>query len=110
MSQPFRWASKSGLFLWLGIERRYMENAYEKFTKREWAMALVGLTPGGSEFLTPDECVHYVRRSREFPRTIIELRAQNAQLRRLVEQALDRHDDGGTWGDTLRAALAIEPR
>ena len=88
-------------------------NAFEKFSKREWAMALVGLTPGGSEFLTPDECVFYVRRARQFPRIIIELREQNAMYRRLLESVLERFDIGGydaRWCDEMRAALAQEPR
>ena len=89
------------------------ENAYEKFTKREWAMALVGLTPSGREFLTPNECASYVRKSRNFPPIIIELREQNATYRELLESVLERFDVEGyesRWCDKIGAALAKEPR
>ena len=53
---------------------------WEKFTSKEWACALVGLTPGGSEFLTPAECVAHLRDRFNYPRQIIDLRKRVAEL------------------------------
>lgn len=75
-----------------GTDCKLEGNAFEQFSKREWAMALVGLTPGGSEFLTPDECVHFVRSRTNYPSIIIELRKQVKALREIVEAL-------GTWFD-----------
>ena len=97
-------------------------NAFEKFSKREWAMALVGLTPGGSEFLTPDECTYYIRKSRAYSSIIVELRKQNAELRNAAKDALEtirRCPDPApgqplayrvTVMEELSKALAQEPR
>jgi hypothetical protein len=91
------------------------QNAYEKFTQKEWALALMGLmglTPSGSEFLTPDECTSYVRRRLNYPRIIIELREENATLRRLLGVALEDYDDENcvSRANTIREALAKAAR
>jgi hypothetical protein len=49
-------------------------SSWEKFSAKEWALALQSLTPCGSEFLTPQECAEYVRKRTAYPRMVIELR------------------------------------
>lgn len=61
--------------------------AYEKFTTKEWATALASLTPGGSEFLTPQECVEYVRKKTNYPSIIIRLKNHNSVLLAAVKTA-----------------------
>ena len=49
--------------------------SWEKYSAKEWAQALQGLTPGGSEFQTPEECVAFVRKRTNYPQIIIRLRS-----------------------------------
>jgi predicted RNase H-like nuclease (RuvC/YqgF family) len=57
----------------------------------EWKKAVEGLTPSGSEFVNdPKACAAYIRKRTEYPRIIIELRAELADLRGRME-ALAKH-------------------
>lgn len=85
--------------------------SWEKFSAKEWALALVGLTPGGSEFLTPDACVAWIRRSRDFPSIIVQLREEKDLLRSALQGCADRWDDldeedAPALGAKIRTALA----
>jgi hypothetical protein len=60
----------------------------KEHTAKEWRQALQGLTPGGSEFLTPEECAAYVRKRTAYPRMIIEMRHERKYLIEAVEAAL----------------------
>lgn len=86
--------------------------SWEKFSAKEWALALQSLTPSGSEFLTPAECVAWVRRSREFPSIIIRLREEKAVLRAALQGCGDRWDkhdeeDAPELGAMIRKALTL---
>lgn len=87
--------------------------SWEKFTAKEWALALQDLTPGGSEFLTPAECTAWIRRRTEYPRMIIELREDNARLRNSLAEVLDTfknefEDDIPELGAAIREVLSIK--
>jgi hypothetical protein len=48
---------------------------------KRWEKAIVGLTPGGSEFVgDPEYCAAYIRKRTEYPRMIIELRKERDEL------------------------------
>jgi hypothetical protein len=86
--------------------------SWEKFSAKEWALALQGLTPGGSEFLTPDACVAWIRRSREFPPIIIRLREEKAALRSALQGCAGRWDnldeeDAPELGAQIRMTLVL---
>jgi hypothetical protein len=86
--------------------------SWEKYTAQEWALALQGLTPGGSEFLTPDGCAAWIRRSREFPPIIIRLRKEKALLRSALQGCYGRWDDldeedAPALGEQIRMALIL---
>lgn len=65
--------------------------SWDKFTAKEWALALQSLTPGGSEFLTPQECVAHVRQRMNYPRMVVELREALAAM-------LDAYAPRADWG------------
>lgn len=76
----------------------------------EWRLALHSLTPGGSEFCTPDACEQWVRKSRTSQHEyIIEqikqrkgLQTQLSQLQALVRALpVVRIDLNGAYHDTL---------
>ena len=84
--------------------------SWEKFSAKEWALALQSLTPSGSEFLTPAECVAFVRRSREFPPIIIRLREERESLRAalgsLLEQVFQMKDMFSDEDECIANAIA----
>jgi hypothetical protein len=63
----------------------------------EWRDALQHLTPLGSEFTTPRECVEWVREHMNHPRLIIQA---NSRIRELETQGVQRA------ADILRALLS----
>lgn len=64
--------------------------SWEKYPAKEWALALQGLTPGGSEFLTPAECVAHAQKKmgRDWPSIIVRLRDQNKDMREILQGIL----------------------
>ena len=67
----------------------YLRLPWEKFTAKEWSLALQGLTPGGSEFVTPQECVEYIRKKFAHPSVFIEQRKRIAELEERVSELED---------------------
>jgi hypothetical protein len=64
---------------------------WERFSAKEWSLALQSLTPGGSEFTEPSECVAYVRKrfDRQSPITLIlNLKKEIQQLQEACKKAL----------------------
>lgn len=80
---------------------------------KEWKKAIEGLTPSGSEFVNdPKACAEYIRRRTNYPKMIIDLRAENERLRdgiSLILTDLDSFCDGIVWRMRLESLLNPTP-
>lgn len=85
----YRAANDLGTAYWIAVDSD--APSWEKYPAKEWALALQGLTPSGSEFVTPAECVAYVQRAmhRDLPTIVVRLREQNKTLRDTLRTMLD---------------------
>ena len=59
---------------------------WEKFSAKEWSLALQSCTPGGSEFVTPAECVAHIKERTRYPRIILEQRDTILALENRVKE------------------------
>lgn len=86
----------------LGHEGPHWDGLTDRNTTLEselaaWKKAVVGLTPSGSEFVDdPKRCAEYIRKSTNYPKMIVEMRAELAAMR-----------ETGPCGKHPKACLAI---
>ena len=81
--------------------------SWEKFTAKEWALALQDLTPGGSEFLTPRECADYVRERTNYPQIIIRQREQIKELQAALRAMLEAYASRADWSKPRELHAAV---